>query len=148
MDRVAELRRNAWRSVARILEREAMGLAAFRQRPVLASPYSMIDGRRSDLEELTRRARACVGHRLDRASDDLEHTLARVRALSPMATLERGYSIVLAPSGHAVRGAGEVGEGDVLDIRLASGRLGAVVSEVVAGEASTEEASTEEVPSE
>ena len=56
MDRVAELRRNAWRSVARILEREAMGLASFRQRPVLASPYSMIDGRRNDLEELTRRA--------------------------------------------------------------------------------------------
>ena len=131
MDRVAELRRNAWRSVARILEREALGLTAFRQRPVLASPYSMIDGRRNDLEELTRRARACVGHRLDRAADDLEHTLARVRALSPMATLERGYSIVLGPSGHAVRAAEEVGEGDALDIRLASGRLTAAVSTVV-----------------
>ncbi|MBW8803261.1 MAG: exodeoxyribonuclease VII large subunit [Catenulispora sp. 13_1_20CM_3_70_7] len=137
MDRVSELRRGAWRSVARILEREAMGLAAFRQRPVLASPYSMIDGRRNDLEELIRRARACVGHRLDRASDDLGHTLARVRALSPMATLERGYSIVLGPSGHAVRAASEVGEGDALDIRLASGRLGAAVTAVDAAETTT-----------
>lgn len=149
MDRVAELRRNAWRSVARILEREAMGLASFRQRPVLASPYSMIDGRRNDLEELTRRARSSVGHRLDRASDDLGHTLARVRALSPMATLERGYSIVLAPSGHAVRSAEEVSEGDVLDIRFASGRVDAAVSEVFrADDASPDIASTEESPSE
>jgi exodeoxyribonuclease VII large subunit len=91
----------------------------------------MIDGRRNDLEELTRRARATVGHRLDRAADDLGHTLARVRALSPMATLERGYSIVLGPSGHAVRAAEEIAEGDVLDVRLASGRLGATVSTVV-----------------
>jgi exodeoxyribonuclease VII large subunit len=90
----------------------------------------MIDGRRNDLEELTRRARASVGHRLDRASDDLGHTLARVRALSPMATLERGYAIVLAPSGHAVRAAEEVGDGEVVDIRLASGRLAAAVSGV------------------
>jgi exodeoxyribonuclease VII large subunit len=139
MDRVAELRRGAWRSVARILEREAMGLAAFRQRPVLASPYSMIDGRRNDLEELLRRARTCVGHRLDRASDDLGHSLARVRALSPMATLERGYSIVLAPSGHAVRAAEEVGEGDVLDVRLASGRVNATVSEIFAADGPTTE---------
>ena len=106
----------------------------------------MIDGRRSDLEELTRRARSCVGHRLDRASDDLGHTLARVRALSPMATLERGYSIVLAPSGHAVRSAEEISEGDVLDVRLASGRLAATVAEVVPADTATEDAATEDSP--
>src|SRR5206468_2574270 len=119
----------------RLLEREATGLASFRQRPVLAAPYTMIDGRRDALEELVRRSRRSLGHRLDRAGDDLSHTLARVRALSPMATLERGYSIVLGPSGHAVRSAEEVGVGDVLDVRVASGRLGAAVTEVVAGAA-------------
>ena len=133
MDRVAELRRTAYRSVARLLEREAAGLAAFRQRPVLAAPYTMIDGRNDALAELLRRSRSCLAHRLDRAADDLDHTLARVRALSPMATLERGYSIVLGPSGHAVRAADEVAVGDALDVRVAGGRLGATVTEVVAG---------------
>ena len=133
MDRVAELRRTAYRSVARLLEREAAGLAAFRQRPVLAAPYTMIDGRHDALAELLRRSRSCLAHRLDRAADDLDHTLARVRALSPMATLERGYSIVLGPSGHAVRAADEVAVGDALDVRVAGGRLGATVTEVVAG---------------
>ena len=39
------------------------------------------------------RAGRC-GHRLDRAGTELHHTLARLRALSPAATLERGYAIV------------------------------------------------------
>jgi exodeoxyribonuclease VII large subunit len=132
MDRVAELRRAAYRSIVRLLEREAAGLAAFRQRPVIATPYTMIDGRQDALAELLRRSRACLAHRLDRAADDLDHTLARVRALSPMATLERGYSIVLGPDGHAVRSADAVGVGDALDVRVASGRLAATVTEVVA----------------
>jgi exodeoxyribonuclease VII large subunit len=132
MDRVAELRHTAYRAVQRLLEREATGLASFRQRPVLASPYSMIDGRQEALEELLRRSRWSLKHRLDRAADDLEHTLARVRALSPAATLERGYAIVLGPSGHAVRSAEEVAEGEALDVRLASGRLGATVTAVTA----------------
>jgi exodeoxyribonuclease VII large subunit len=130
MDRVAELRRNAWRSVMRLLEREASGLASFRQRPVLASPYSMIEGRQDELEELLRRSRWTVKHRLDRAADDLEHTLARVRALSPAATLERGYAIVLGPTGHALRSSSEVAVGDALDVRLAAGRLGVSVDAV------------------
>jgi exodeoxyribonuclease VII large subunit len=130
MDRVAELRRSAYRSVVRLLEREASGLASFRQRPVLASPHTMIEGRQDELEELRRRTRWAVKHRLDRAADDLDHTLARVRALSPAATLERGYAIVLGPGGHALRSADEVSEGETLDVRLAVGRLEATVASV------------------
>lgn len=133
MDRVAELRRTAWRSVMRLLEREAHGLAGFRQRPVLANPSSMIEGRQSDLDELVRRARWSLKHRLDRAGDDLEHTLARVRALSPAKTLERGYAIVLGPDGHAVRSAAQVAVGDELDVRVAAGRLTVSVGSVDAG---------------
>jgi exodeoxyribonuclease VII large subunit len=133
MDRVAELRHNAYRAVLRQIEREAHGLAAFRQRPVLASPHSMIAGRQDELAELTRRARWSVRHRLDRAADDLQHTLARVRALSPAATLERGYAIVLGPSGHALKSADEVKPGEALDVRLAAGRLEATVRSAEAG---------------
>jgi exodeoxyribonuclease VII large subunit len=133
MDRVAELRRTAWRSVMRLLEREGQGLAGFRQRPVLANPSSMIEGRQGDLDELVRRSRWSLRHRLDRAGDDLEHTLARVRALSPAKTLERGYAIVLGPDGHALRSADQVAAGDELDVRVAAGRLTAVVGSVDAG---------------
>jgi exodeoxyribonuclease VII large subunit len=57
----------------------------------------------------------------------------RLRALSPLGILERGYSIVLAPDGQAVRRAGQVHPGDRLDIRVARGRLAAQVVEAEAG---------------
>ncbi len=51
----------------------------------------------------------------------------RLKALSPLGVLERGYSIVLGPDGKALCETAGVRAGDRLDIRLARGRLGAVV---------------------
>jgi exodeoxyribonuclease VII large subunit len=64
---------------------------------------------------------------VDREQHGLEHTLARVRALSPLATLERGYAVVQRGDGVVVRSAGDVAAGDALDIRVANGRLAAQV---------------------
>jgi exodeoxyribonuclease VII large subunit len=48
-------------------------------------------------------------------------------ALSPLATLERGYAIVQRQdSGAVVRSAGQVSAGDGLTIRVADGEFGAV----------------------
>ena len=75
------------------------------------------------------RATRSLEHRLRRADDELRHTLARLRALSPAATLERGYAIVQRADGHVVRAAGEVAEGDFLRVRLADGELRTEVRE-------------------
>ena len=40
------------------------------------------------------RSRRSLRHALDRAADNLDHQRARVRALSPLATLERGYAVL------------------------------------------------------
>jgi exodeoxyribonuclease VII large subunit len=48
---------------------------------------------------------------------------ARVGALSPAATLERGYAIVQTADGDVVRDATDVQAGDALTLRLAKGRL-------------------------
>ena len=48
----------------------------------------------AEVEALRERARRTFGHRLDRGEDDLVHQLARVRALSPLATLRRGYAVL------------------------------------------------------
>ena len=64
-------------------------------------------------------------HRLAAATDGLAHTLARLRALSPAATLERGYAIVQRADGHVARAAQRRAKGDTLRIRLAQGELSA-----------------------
>ncbi|NUR06359.1 MAG: exodeoxyribonuclease VII large subunit, partial [Nocardioidaceae bacterium] len=69
-----------------------------------------------------------VGHRLERAHDDLGHQLARVRALSPLATLRRGYAVVQDADGHVVTEATTVPTGSDLRIRVAEGRIGATVT--------------------
>lgn len=87
----------------------------------------MIDQRATELAMLRQRAGRCLHHRLAAADDELRHTLARLRALSPAATLERGYAIVQRADGHVVRAASEVGKGDPLRVRLADGELAATV---------------------
>jgi exodeoxyribonuclease VII large subunit len=60
---------------------------------------------------------------LDRADDNLAHTRARVTALSPAATLERGYAVLQRPDGRVVRRAADVTGGTLLRARLAVGEL-------------------------
>ena len=66
---------------------------------------------------------------LERRRATLDHTGARLQALSPRATLGRGYAIVRA-GGEALREAATVTPGDSLEIELASGELGARVEEI------------------
>jgi len=66
---------------------------------------------------------------LERRRVALDHTGARLQALSPRATLGRGYAIVRA-RGEALREAAMVAPGDSLEIELASGGLGARVEDV------------------
>ena len=78
---------------------------------------------------LRERAVRSLDQRVRRADDELRHTVARLRALSPAATLQRGYAIVQRDDGHVVRAAAEVAADDLLRVRLAEGELRAVVRE-------------------
>jgi exodeoxyribonuclease VII large subunit len=105
------------------VERERQRLEAVRSRPVLAAPATLVEARRSQVVDLRDRARRCTGARLDAASADLAHVLARVVALSPQATLDRGYAVVQDEDGANVRDADTVEPGTDLQVRLAKGTL-------------------------
>jgi exodeoxyribonuclease VII large subunit len=98
-------------------------------RPVLASPERDIDRRAREIGDLQSRARRCLASSLDRAADDVVHLLARVRALSPAATLERGYAIVQDADGLVLRSIANVDPGAGISVRMADGRLAATVVE-------------------
>jgi exodeoxyribonuclease VII large subunit len=109
----------------RSFRREDEWLLSLRNRPVLAHPERDIDRRSSEVANELARARRSVAHLLDRASDDVQHSLARVQALSPLATLQRGYAVVQHAE-EIVRSPAAAPAGTALMIRLAAGRIGAV----------------------
>lgn len=129
-DRVRQARERLRGAVERMLEREERALANYRSRPSLAAPYDMIERRGQELVDARARTRRALEQRIARDGEVLEHTLARVRALSPLRTLERGYAIVQSGEGAVVRDAAKVAEGQDLSVRLASGRLSVTVGAV------------------
>jgi exodeoxyribonuclease VII large subunit len=117
------------RAIGNLLDREAHRIDALRSRPVLAQPDLLWQQRAAEVTALRDRAVRSVVHGIAGAEADLRHTRARLRALSPAATLDRGYAIVQRADGAVVRAAEEVGPGDQLRVRLAAGELTATVAE-------------------
>ncbi|WP_396446564.1 exodeoxyribonuclease VII large subunit [Actinomadura sp.] len=126
---VRQLRDRGRRCLSGAVERELAWLKAVRSRPALADPVREIERQAEQVAALRDRARRCLSGALDRAGDELSHTRARLLALSPAATLDRGYAIVQREDGAVVREAAAVGDGEHLRVRLAGGHLGVAVTE-------------------
>ena len=125
--RVHGLRDRTRHGIRARLDRELSGLAAVRTRPVLAVPYRMVDEPAAEVSTLLERSRRTLDHRLDRAASELAHTLARVVALSPAATLRRGYAVLQQEDGAVVRDPAQVAAGDTLRARVAEGGFSVTV---------------------
>ena len=84
---------------------------------------------RERLERDRLRLRAAPVLLLEHRRVALDHAAARLQALSPRATLARGYAVVRS-GGAAVKDAATVARGSRLEIELATGGLAATVEEV------------------
>ena len=120
---IAQLRGRARNCVRGRLDRESSWLAGLRSRPALAAPLREVERRQEQVLALAERAQRCLSARLDRAHDDVAHTRGRLLALSPAATLRRGYAIVQRGDGTVVRAAAEVAGGERLSVRFAEDQL-------------------------
>ena len=106
--------------------REEHLLVQLRGRPVMAAPHILVDAHEMQVREAIGRARRATRGQLDRAQDGLEHTRARVTALSPQATLDRGYAVVQSDDATVVREPRPVGSH--VHVRVSRGSFDAVVS--------------------
>jgi exodeoxyribonuclease VII large subunit len=120
---VAQLRDRGRRSMRGWLDREQAWLDAIRSRPAIADPVREIERQAEQVDALARRARQCLDATLNRAGDDIAHMRARLLALSPAATLRRGYVIAQNADGDVVRSAAEVSPGEELLLRFAEDEL-------------------------
>jgi exodeoxyribonuclease VII large subunit len=130
-DLVADARASTPTAAARLVVPDLTELSARLDR----SRAALSRGARSALERERRRLDGTRDHlrrapmlMLERRRAAIEHAAGRLRALSPHATLERGYAIVRS-GGDIVRSSEQVGSGTKVDVELGSGSFGARVEE-------------------
>ena len=112
------------RAGRRALAIRAQRLAHDRERLRQASPTRAIARRQERIEHDRQRLRVAIRADLQRRDARIRGLARALDAVSPLATLGRGYALVQrAEDGHAVTNAAQVGAGDALEVRLAHGWL-------------------------
>jgi exodeoxyribonuclease VII large subunit len=126
VDLVADLRAStptdAAKRVVPSLREQAALVDALRRRGTVVMRHNL-DREQQGLAHRRQRSRSILIGRLEAARSDVQHLAARVRSLSPAATLDRGYAIVTTDDGAIVRDADDVMHGAELTVRVAHGRL-------------------------
>jgi exodeoxyribonuclease VII large subunit len=90
------------------------------------SPQAHVDAGRQQVDDQAQRAGRALSHALKLRRSGLDGLQARLAALSPLATLERGYAVVhQADTGVVVRSVDQVQAGDKLAVRVSDGEFGA-----------------------
>ena len=69
-----------------------------------------------------------ISNRIAIGGEQIAKLLAQVTALSPQATLNRGYSVIQKADGSVVKKASQLTKGDVLRLRLAQGEASATTN--------------------
>ena len=128
IEMISGLRDRARRKVLNLIDLESARLTNFRDRPVMRDPHLLITSRAEIILALRDRSLRSFSAHLKLAKEELIQIKARVRALSPQATLDRGYSVVQLTTGEIARDANALKVGDLLRLRLAKGESNATVT--------------------
>ena len=118
---IEAMRDRARRTLVNRLDLEATRIINFRNRPVMKDPHVLITTRAEIIAGLRDRSNRSFGSSLKLAKEELKQIKARVRALSPQSTLDRGYSVVQLADGQIVTDPKRLKAGDELRLRLAKG---------------------------
>lgn len=111
-----------------LVDSESQRLDMMRQRPVLATPSTVVDRHAEDVLRLVQRGVDVTDSLLTFQRSRLESLRASMRALSPQATLDRGYAIVQTANGALVSSPRSVTPGDALRLRVKDGDIAAEVT--------------------
>ena len=128
-DLAADARASTPTAAARLVVPDAAELIARLQRSragLARGAQSVVERRRRSLTHARDRLQRAPALAVERKRARLELAAGRLRALSPRATLERGYSIVRSGD-EIVRSAEDVTAGDAVEVEVADGRFGARV---------------------
>ena len=127
LDGLARAREGMRSAIQRRLDQERYNLDLLVSRPIFLAPAATLEPHRTFIDSALTSLRAQVERRLSSERQSILQASATLQALSPQATLERGYSMLRLPSGELVRDASQVPKGTLVEGILAQGRLVAQV---------------------
>lgn len=127
-ERLDEQQHRVRRAFSRILRHERSERATFERHRQRLSPGTAIADERALVTSYAEKSSDAVTNLVFTHRERLDITQARIRALSPQATLDRGYAVVRLNDGSLLRDADSVNVGDQLDARLAHGSVQSVVT--------------------
>jgi len=125
---ISAMRDRARRTLVNRIDLEVTRITNFKNRPVMKDPHVLITTRAEIIAGLRDRSNRSFGASLKLAKEELKQIRARVRALSPQATLDRGYSVVQLTDGQIVTDPKKLKQGELLRLRLAKGETQATAS--------------------
>ena len=130
--RLDELDQRLRRGLDRRLATGRSALTQLRGRLQGQAPGRLLEALAIRHRELERRLRSTMAQRLERQRQDLRTLAHALDTVSPLATLERGYSITRrAGDGRVIKSAAELRAGDRIETRLARGGIISTVDKLL-----------------
>ena len=130
LENIERLRSSARRCAERAVVRARERLEALAARPALRSADYWVISRREALGRLRAALDGAPLRAVATRAERAGQLVARLRAVGPQATLERGYAIVIDNGGRAVRDSAALTTGERVELLLARGGAGALIEEV------------------
>ncbi len=94
-------------------------------------PQNLIKEYHNQFNVMQQRMQRAITQQLNQAQSNLQTTMRALDAISPLATLKRGYAIVIDDKQHVVTKATQVKPGQQINARLSEGRLACVVEKIL-----------------
>ncbi|HYH02556.1 MAG TPA: exodeoxyribonuclease VII large subunit, partial [Bacillota bacterium] len=92
-------------------------------RVFLRPKAALLDARHQELDLLTERLVRCFKHDLNMQRERFHKIIGKLNALSPLATLERGYALAHRADGTLIKSSAQIATGEQIRVRLATGSL-------------------------
>lgn len=111
----------------KVLENRQLLLKLYADKQVLKDPVSKIGEKGIYLDHLTKLFENAARGSLNKKQQELGLVISRLDALSPLATLNRGYSVVKDGGGKIIKSIEDVKTGDFISIIVKDGEIDATV---------------------
>ena len=116
----------------RVIENGRLRLRYCAERPVMTSPMNMVDEQRLNLDHIYKSMEDAVLLKAAEKRQALGMGASKLEALSPLATVSRGFALAKTSGGALLRSIKQVKAGDNVKIRVSDGEISAEVGNTAA----------------